>query len=88
MLIALPHIENLGISYRTLFAKELKAIGSRTYFMDDFPEAIRLLGTGQVTVKPLISKILPLDRFAEGVELLEREPQKYIKVLINPAFSS
>ncbi|NVL91864.1 MAG: alcohol dehydrogenase catalytic domain-containing protein [Desulfobacterales bacterium] len=88
MLIALPHIENLGISYRTIFAKELKAIGSRTYFMDDFPEAIRLLGTGHVTVRPLISKILALDRFAEGVELLEREPEKYIKVLINPALSA
>jgi 2-desacetyl-2-hydroxyethyl bacteriochlorophyllide A dehydrogenase len=88
MLIALPHIENLGISYQSLFAKELKAIGSRTYFMDDFPEAIRLLSTKQVQVKPLISKILPLAQFAQGVELLEREPGRYVKVLLNPAASS
>jgi 2-desacetyl-2-hydroxyethyl bacteriochlorophyllide A dehydrogenase len=88
MLIALPHIENLGIPYRNLFAKELKVIGSRTYFIDDFPEAIQLLNTRQVDVKPLISKILPLDRFSEGVKLLEKEPEKYIKVLINPASSS
>ncbi len=88
MLIALPHIANLGISYRTLFAKELKAIGSRTYFMDDFPEAIQLLSRQEVAVKPMISKILPLDRFAEAVDLLEREPDRYVKVLINPALSS
>jgi len=88
MLIALPHTENLGIPYRGLFAKELKAIASRTYFMDDFPEAIQLLNTQQVNVRPMISKILPLDRFAEGVELLEKEPESYIKILINPASSS
>ncbi|UCF72835.1 MAG: alcohol dehydrogenase catalytic domain-containing protein [Deltaproteobacteria bacterium] len=88
MLIALPHIENLGIPYRPAFAKELKAIGSRTYFMDDFPEAIQLLNTRQVDVKPLISKILPLDRFTEGVELLEKEPEKYMKILIIPTSSS
>jgi 2-desacetyl-2-hydroxyethyl bacteriochlorophyllide A dehydrogenase len=88
MLIALPHTENLGVPYRNIFAKELKVIGSRTYFMDDFPEAIQLLNTQQVNVRPMISKILPLDRFAEGVELLEKEPRKYIKILINPTSSS
>jgi 2-desacetyl-2-hydroxyethyl bacteriochlorophyllide A dehydrogenase len=88
MLIALPHTENLGVPYRNIFAKELKVIGSRTYFMDDFPEAIQLLNTQQVNVRPMISKILPLDRFAEGVELLEKEPRKYIKILINPFSSS
>lgn len=88
MLIALPHTENLGVPYRNIFAKELKVIGSRTYFMDDFPEAIQLLDTQQVNVRPMISKILPLDRFAEGVELLEKEPRKYIKILINPLSSS
>ena len=88
MLIALPHTENLGVPYRNIFAKELKVIGSRTYFMDDFPEAIQLLDTQQVNVRPMISKILPLDRFAEGVELLEKEPRKYIKILINPFSSS
>jgi 2-desacetyl-2-hydroxyethyl bacteriochlorophyllide A dehydrogenase len=88
MLIALPHTEGLGIPYRNAFAKELKVIGSRTYFMDDFPEAIQLLNTKQVHVKPMISKILPLERFTEGLELLEKEPEKYIKVLINPTSSS
>jgi L-iditol 2-dehydrogenase len=84
VLIALPHRERLGIPYRHVFFKELKVIGSKTYFMEDFPEAIELLNTQTVQVKPLLGKTLPLDRFAEGVELLEKQPEKYIKILISP----
>lgn len=84
VLIALPHAESQAIPYQNIFAKELKVIGSRTYFMDDFPEAIELLGTGKVTVRPLISTILPLDRFAEGVDLLEKEPERHVKIMIDP----
>jgi threonine dehydrogenase-like Zn-dependent dehydrogenase len=88
VLVGLPHPEDQGIPYRYVFGKELRIIGSRTYFMEDFPESIRLLSEKQVTVEPLISKILPLDRFTEGVELLEGEPENYIKVLINLASST
>ncbi|UCF55765.1 MAG: zinc-binding dehydrogenase, partial [Deltaproteobacteria bacterium] len=84
VLIALPHGEGQEIPYRDVFAKELKVIGSRTYFMEDFPEAIGLLVTQKVNVRPLISKILPLDRFAEAVDLLEKTPEKHIKIMINP----
>ena len=84
VLLALPHRERLGIPYRDVFSKELKVIGSRTYFMDDFPKAIKLLNAHTVRAKPLLGKPLPLDRFAEGVELLEKQPGRYIKILISP----
>lgn len=84
VLIAMPHGEGPGIPYQEVFSKELRIAGSRTYFLDDFPESIELLNTERVKVKPLIGKILPLDRFNEAVELLEREPGKYIKVMVNP----
>ncbi len=84
VLIALPQAEGQAIPYRNVFAKELKVIGSRTYFMEDFPEAIELLRTRKVDVRPLISKILPLERFAEGVELLEKKPEGHVKIMINP----
>ncbi|MFQ6078010.1 MAG: zinc-binding dehydrogenase [Thermodesulfobacteriota bacterium] len=87
VLIALPHPEGQGIPYRNIFAKELKVIGSRTYFMEDFPEAIELLRTEKVNVRPLISKILSLDRFVEGVDLLEKKPKGHVKILVNPLMS-
>jgi L-iditol 2-dehydrogenase len=84
LLIALPHAESQVIPYRQVFAKELHVIGSRTYFMEDFPEAIGLLERQNVDVRPLITKILPLDQFAKGVDLLENKPEEYIKILVNP----
>jgi threonine dehydrogenase-like Zn-dependent dehydrogenase len=56
--------------------------------MEDFPEAIELLRTGRVNPRRLISTILPLHRFAEGVDLLEKKPEEYIKIMINPSMSS
>jgi len=85
VLVALPHIEGLGVPYQPIFAKELRVIGSRTYFMQDFPLAIRLMQTKKIRVKPIISEIIPLARFQEGLDHLEREPEKYVKVLVRPS---
>lgn len=84
VLVALPHIEGLGVPYQPIFAKELRVIGSRTYFRSDFPLAIRLLQAKKIRVKPIISEVISLARFQEGVEHLEREPEKYVKVLVAP----
>jgi 2-desacetyl-2-hydroxyethyl bacteriochlorophyllide A dehydrogenase len=84
ILIALPHTERQGVPYWSIFAKELKVIGSRTYFVEDFPEAIELLRTQRVNARRLISKILPLDRLPEGVDLLEKKPEEHVKILVSP----
>ena len=84
VLIALPHGAEPCVPYLPLFARELNVIASRTYFLHDFPKAIGLIDSGKVDVKPLISKVLPLDHFAQGVELLEKHPEKYIKIIVSP----
>lgn len=84
VIVALPHGENPSIPYHQVFSKELKVIGSRTYFMKDFPEAINLLGAKKVEVKPLLGKTLPLGQLAQAAELLEKQPEKYIKILVSP----
>jgi L-gulonate 5-dehydrogenase len=84
VLVALPHIEGLGVPYQPIFAKELRVIGSRTYFLKDFPLAIRFIQKKKIRVKPIISEIIPLTRFQEGLDHLEREPDKYVKVLVRP----
>jgi 2-desacetyl-2-hydroxyethyl bacteriochlorophyllide A dehydrogenase len=88
ILIALPHAQGQGVPYRSIFAKELKVIGSRTYFMEDFPEAIELLHTQRVNVRRLISTVLPLDRLSEGVDLLERKPGEHVKILVSPLLAA
>ncbi len=84
VLVGLPHIEGLGIPYRPIFARELKVVGSRTYFMEDFKTAIRLLTQKKVNTMPLISAVMPLDDFMLALERLDREPEKYVKILIQP----
>lgn len=64
--------------------KEPNAIGFRTYFLNDFPEAIELLASNRINVAPRIVKVLPLDGFAEGLQLLEEQPEKYFEVLLSP----
>ena len=84
ILIAMPHGGGPQIPYQPIFQKELKVIGSRTYFWDDFSEAIELLSDQRVSARPMISEKLPLSQFAKGVELLEKQPEKYVKILISP----
>jgi len=84
VLVGLPHTEGLGIPYRPIFARELKIVGTRTYFMEDFKVAIRLLMQKKVNPKPLISAVMPLDDFMRALDLLEKEPEKYVKILIQP----
>jgi 2-desacetyl-2-hydroxyethyl bacteriochlorophyllide A dehydrogenase len=84
VMVGLPHIEGLGIPYRPIFARELKVVGTRTYFMEDFRTAIRLLMQKKVRSEPLISAIMQLDEFLTALERLEKEPEKYVKILIQP----
>ena len=38
----------------------------------------------RISAAPLIGKILPLAGFAEGMQLLEDQPQKYFKIILSP----
>jgi (R,R)-butanediol dehydrogenase/meso-butanediol dehydrogenase/diacetyl reductase len=67
-----------------LSEKELVASLSHTYDVD-FPEAVRLLETGQVNVAPLISDRISLDQVVtHGFEALLAEPEAHLKVVVLP----
>jgi D-arabinitol dehydrogenase (NADP+) len=58
-----------------VFRKDLSIIGSFAVNRT-FQESIALIAGGAVQVEPLISHRLPLDDFARGLELAERDPQR------------
>jgi (R,R)-butanediol dehydrogenase/meso-butanediol dehydrogenase/diacetyl reductase len=61
---------------------ELKVVFSYLGY-EEFPEAIELISNGSIDVKPLISKIIPLDRIVEdGFEDLTSESSSNIKILV------
>jgi threonine dehydrogenase-like Zn-dependent dehydrogenase len=49
-----------------------------------FPPALRLLASGAVRVRPLITKTYPLDRGVEAFEYVRLKKGPRIKVLVRP----
>ena len=67
-----------------LAEKEVIASLSHTYDVD-FPEALRLLESGQVLAEPLITDRIGLDQVvSHGFEALLAEPAAHLKVLVVP----
>jgi (R,R)-butanediol dehydrogenase/meso-butanediol dehydrogenase/diacetyl reductase len=67
-----------------LLAHEKEIIGSSAY-VDEFPEAIRLLADRRVRVEPLITATVPLaDGVGRGLDALLRREEAHIKILVVP----
>ena len=67
----------LNIDPNLIHYKELILTGSADSTPEDMHEALRYIEAGHVSVEPLISHVLPLDRLRKGFELvLNREGMK------------
>ncbi len=58
-----------------VFRRDLKIIGSFAVNRT-FPQSIALIQSGAIKVEPLISHQLPLDNFAKGLEIAEKDPKR------------
>jgi (R,R)-butanediol dehydrogenase / meso-butanediol dehydrogenase / diacetyl reductase len=77
--------EPVQMNLLTLLAHEKEVIGSSAY-VDEFPEAIRLLAERRVRVEPLVTARIPLaDARTKGLEALLRPEEGHIKILITPS---
>jgi threonine dehydrogenase-like Zn-dependent dehydrogenase len=69
----------------TLLAHEKEVIGSSAY-VDEFPEAIRLLAERRVRIESLVTARISLaDARTKGLEALLRPEEGHIKILITPS---
>jgi threonine dehydrogenase-like Zn-dependent dehydrogenase len=64
VLTGLPH-ETSTVNFFSVVRREIRIIGSMIY-QQEFPEAIRLLSRGTVTVEGLVTHRFPLDRIQEA----------------------
>jgi len=64
VLTGLPH-EPTSVSFFSVVRREVNVIGSMIY-QDEFPEALRLVGSGAVRTAPLITHRFGLDRIGEA----------------------
>jgi len=58
--------------------------GSAIY-CNNFKTAIRLVESGKVNLKPLITHLLPLEDVKKGFEMLIRKTEPAFKVLLKPS---
>ncbi|MCC7354457.1 MAG: zinc-dependent alcohol dehydrogenase family protein [Anaerolineae bacterium] len=77
-----PREATASFSPYQVFRKDLTIYGSYA-LCRTFPQSIALLESGAVQVESLISHQLPLSRFAEGLDLAQRAPDR-MKVQLLP----
>lgn len=66
---------------RYVWTFELKIIGSNSFYDDDLEGLMELIGQGKM--KPVIDKVLPLERAAEGLRLIQ-DREVIGKVVVTP----
>ncbi len=68
----------------TLLAHEKEIVGSSAY-VDEFPEAIRLLRERRVRVDDIVTTRVPIeDSVSRGLEALARRDESHVKIMIVP----
>jgi NADPH:quinone reductase-like Zn-dependent oxidoreductase len=66
---------------RYIWSFELQIIGSNSFYDDNLQELLQLIEQGKM--KPIIDKVLPLERAVEGLRMIENR-EVFGKVVINP----
>ena len=62
-----------------------KEITTCTGYVDEYPAALALLADRRVRVEPMITEKIRLEDFIEkGLREMIRNPERYIKILVNP----
>jgi 2-desacetyl-2-hydroxyethyl bacteriochlorophyllide A dehydrogenase len=76
------HPQQRPVNLHRFFWRELELFGARLYQRDDMTEAIRLIATGAVDAKRLISRVGPIDTVTDAFAALE-SGGSVMKVLID-----
>jgi 2-desacetyl-2-hydroxyethyl bacteriochlorophyllide A dehydrogenase len=74
--------DKMELNMLNVAVKEIMIQGSYGYTSDDFKQALKLIASGKVKVKPLITHVLPLIDIAKGFDILDRKKENAIKVVL------
>jgi L-iditol 2-dehydrogenase len=64
--------------------KDLRVDGVFAYTTNNFAEALRLIETGRMNLKPLITHTFPLQDFEKAFDLLSTRKEPVVKVMLRP----
>jgi 2-desacetyl-2-hydroxyethyl bacteriochlorophyllide A dehydrogenase len=72
----------INIDMQNVVTREINILGTYTYTHYEFGKAVELLSTNNLKIKPMVSKIAPLDEGPEMMKKLAKSTNKYIKVIL------
>src|SRR5207245_7497562 len=64
--------------------KDLRVGGVFAYTTANFEQSLRLIESGRLDVKPLVTHTFPLQEFEKAFDLLARRPEPVVKVMLRP----
>jgi D-arabinitol dehydrogenase (NADP+) len=79
-----PSGSRIAVDAFSVFRKGLTVLSSYTSVRNSL-QAIRLLESGRIDVKRLVSHEMPLSDFPRGVELIEKGAPGVLKIMLIPA---
>jgi len=65
-----------------IYFKEISIIGTRAMRPLEYEPAMKLLASGRIDVKPLITHKFPLEKIREAFELIDKKPNEVLRALI------
>ena len=75
--------ENPRVNIGFVQDRELKIIGTLMYKREDYIEAVKLIESKKIKVKPLFSKHFDFFQYNEAYDFIEKEQDKIMKVFID-----
>lgn len=70
------------IAPAVIVRRELSVIGSFCYTWEDFEESLWLLARGKITIRQIVTHVLPLDQMEQALQLIRE--RRAIKVILQP----
>ena len=64
--------------------KDLRVDGVFAYTTASFEQALRIIESGKLDVRPLVTHTLPLREFEKAFDLLSKRPEPVVKVMLKP----
>jgi L-gulonate 5-dehydrogenase len=74
----------IDVDYAAAYRPELSIILCRNYVKADFAEAIRLIDSGAMDPRPIVTATFPLAEFPAALAALTDTPEQHVKVLVEP----
>lgn len=76
----------IEIDMQEIVTRALTIFGTYIYTHTEFAEVIDIMGTGNLSAEKLISKVVSLEESVEAFRTLHEQPDKFIKIIINPTW--